>query len=1152
MPVTRHKAALRRAEGLPPSPQNEDDLPRELRARQRRPKRAPRSNRSTATPESEEDRAQRQDQEATAQALREGNAGGYVTHSASEQKDLLSESPFSSSPSQLTEGTGTSTAGALPANVPLDIPRAPRSSIISSLSIIQSPNTSNILSNSKSALKDLHIEQPLKAQVTNAKSVSTQTDGQYATVTSPSVTTTASPKTTQPSVRTASTQTGVPAERFKPLGLYDFRSELSVLPDTCRITLHIGTDRDIRVSNLSPNAMDEIKNFLHSHHFVYERSWLTSEEAVAESAAAEAAEKQALSSNKRKRDDLSNTAPDPQRRRIETTPTSKPKVTSTPGPSKLRSRLRMKGDLSGPSHAAKSPMQQVLSPTHSSKSSKSTVDYGQNGNLRLLGETSQAHQHKTSDTGIPSAQMAATLNGSDEEGEPEGVLLFPNCAVANKAMFGDSVSQAVDTSAQAGVTAPELSVNGILSNSFPEIERSSSNESTIALVETPQRNSWGFGSLFNTARRFMPSIRRQRVALAASQTNRPVTHSQNETDNQHSDLAQREVQTEPRRQERRIDLGPADSASNFEQRLRDSQSITHKAFRTKENIEEMRKMKAEKERLKAEWAKLEEERRITEQERQDVEDAHRAAYASLQPGSKRRLRTSPRVIPNPKGVSYGLDPAYFDNSDSDEDEEPSPSRFRPRKARRINEPDQSLLDKDGGLKDQNNSPVGESSGGDALRYLGSRFSDSPPNVFSLSNVRSNNSNSGSKNTKSYEIRKDDPNFNRMGHFSVPLSPSSSEDDDTEGETEEASSENRTLKQSRSEPSAKHISGDQSLSVSAAATPTNTTAPPPLQQPKTPIPREGTRAVRFAKDNDPSRTLEQSRQNLRAQLLKQGGKSVLSPKDIPPSSMKSHQTPSQVSGAPVPDFATAGQSSTVQRKELSNSRASDEESLFIQPIGETTAVTTTSSGAQANNGVQEDEEDVFDIRGAASRGPQESPQQLPAETLPNMPAGISSQLQAYQTFQQAMDSATKDFLESSWEARDNEASTNAFQLGLSAHCAPEEQAAESEAAPTTSEASNVGPFVDDPDDYEDDSTSIQRDLIKPVNQEHKAPDQPLSAAQLNTTSIHDMDPAIAAFMRAHWTPDDEAYASDQFKKDYNLYEEPKDGATDVRAPINVTA
>ncbi|KAL8939660.1 MAG: hypothetical protein Q9216_003236 [Gyalolechia sp. 2 TL-2023] len=1170
MPVsTRHKSALRRAEGHPPSPQNEDDIPRELRENSRRQKRAPRSNRSnrsTVTPDSEEDGRPKQDPITTAQALREGNAGGYVVHNNTSEQQSSFPEPEDPSPAfqpRKTIGThespsseGTTTAAEAPpaGNAAEVVHTPPHSPIFPNLSTPELLSTFKVSSKSRHAQRTRRNEQPPEEQAVQEKPVSIQTDEQYALTVIPTIAHT-SPKIIRPQRHTASVQTDTPADRFRPLSLYDFRSELVDPPESCTITLHLNAEREIRISKVSLAAIHEIKNILHNRNFTYERSWLTDEETAALSATAaavakaeaEAAEKQHQVSNKRKRDDEIDTNHNAQRRRIESTATPTPISTSLSKSVRLRSRLRFKRGSSSQFQSATSSMQRVPSPDDSSKPTSSTVNYGRDGDLQLLRGRRKIRLQNGLSVESSVDQVALRTNDSDDEGGSEGILLFPNMASANRAMFGDSPDSGPGTSAQTSVTAHEPFNNTIHATPTRPTDQALDGEPTTALIETPQTSNWGLGSLFNTARRFIPGIRGQRAPFAAPQTNRPAVRTQNTLDDHDAASSQRGAQTEPRKQDQRTDAIALESTSNFAQRLRDSQSATQRSFRSKESIEELRKLKAEKEVLKAEWARLEEERKITEQERQDVEDAHRAAYAGQQPGSKRPLKISPRVIPNPKGVSYGLDPAYFDSSD--EEEETSPSRFHPRKTRRIHSPDRSRNKNDGVLNDQNTSFVGglpAPSSDEATHYRGSRFSDSPPNVFSVATPSSNNRVLTPKDTGSTRLRIDDPGFNRMGHFSVPLSPSSSEED----ETEEASPENPTVQQFVSRPSDKDKSGSQiSNDAGAIASASKIDTVPRL--PVTPGPQQGAREIRFGKLNDPSKTLEQSRQELRAKLIGKGGKSVLSPKDIAASPVKLK-------------ISSKTSKTSVEQKKSSKRRSSKDKTSISPSSKETKSKSPSSSGVDIDRLASPNSGDAegFSILGAATRSNEESPQRSREEALPGVHASVS-QLHAFEDFQPKMDSTVRDYLESSWEARDDEASAGTFQSALSAYHVPEQQDVQSHAASTALKTVSAGPSINDLEDYEDDaaySTAPKNPIAESsvddladdeadsavLHEEVKTPaavsevpggtSRALNAIKPNTVSNETLDPAVAAFLNSQWTSKDEQDATSEFMDHYAFHKE----------------
>ncbi|KAI4142146.1 MAG: hypothetical protein L6R39_005071 [Caloplaca ligustica] len=1159
MPLTRHKAALRRAEGHPPSPHNQDNIPRELRERpQRRKKRATRSTRSTrstATPESEEEPPSSQDQLAPAQALREGNAGGYVRESTSEHQefptDIHSESsirqPERFNEAQEPHGSNEATTTAvqdLPDSLPLEsLQTPPRSPTLPHSSpVTSSLSTANlfrrILSKGLSTPGDELDAQTAVEQATATVSVSPQTDGHSAATAPPAILGTSSKqfgtsvhtaatqtslitlhtsrRNTKPPMRTISVQTDAPAYRFRHMGLYTFRSELAVPPGSSTITLHLGNEREIRISQVSPTTLGQIKEVLHDRKRVFERNWLTPAEAAAESAAAAAAqeaEKQDQLSAKRKRDNADDDTPTAQRRRIEPaispTPLSALSTMST-SHSRLGSRFRRNGRLSGRHQAVRSSSRSGPASTDPPAATDSTLRYGTDGGLRLLRAPGEDHQETEASTGGSDVAAVTTGNDSDDEDE-SSFLQWPTLPYWS--IIRNPPRQAVNTSNQtAAIEPPPEPVRELQDTAVEPTGHTVTEEPGTSGPETPQPTSWGLGSIFSTARRYIPGILQRQAPSAVPQTIRPAVRTQDMADNRSADMSQRGAQTEPRQHDRRATQVSNEATSSFAQRLRDSQSATKQTFRSKENIEEIKRVKAEKERLAAEWAKLEEERKITEQERKDVEDAHRAAYASQQPGSKRPRRPSPRVIPNPKGVTYGLDPAYFDSSDEDEEQAPSPTRIHPmRKARRLHGPDHSQVDERIPLKDSDGlftKSARTSRNDQAIQYQGSHFSDSPPNAFQLAMASRTDERQARKNAKATPTPEDGPHFNHRGHFQVPLSPSSSEEDEAEESSGESPSEehsvpstsdkdNGVAQDAAAKDSDIPVSSD--TAATAFSTDTNTQQPEPTATPK-PAPR----AVRFANDADPSETLMRNRQILRDKMLLQGGKVVPSPQDIA-GSLRKTQSAGPSPRVPVTQPSTSNARSVVQQEDSGKSRAPVEESLFVEPGAPT-----------ARND--------FSIRGAASRTQPKSPARRLAETLPTV-YGDSDSLHAYEDFQQEIDPTVRGFLESSWESRDDGESADSFMAASTVYCGSEQPVMATPAISATRRNDNAEPYVDDTGDagdfYNDDYGNDNREGNQVHERTRRSPDAVLSPS---------VDSAIAGFLENHWTPEDEAYASDEFKDD----------------------
>ncbi|KAL8702732.1 MAG: hypothetical protein Q9201_004108 [Fulgogasparrea decipioides] len=1145
MPVTRRAAKIREAEGIPPSPQNE--LPRELAGTQRRRKKATNTARSTVTPESDPDPASQQNQ-VHAHALREGNAGGYVesapsTRNTREQQDSLPVldthfvAPQTKEAVATPQRNGFEEAAAavgifrgsppvghfVPAKVVNTPPDSPTATPTSST---QPVSDSTSLANDKFAQVGVATAQPTVEQPTLAKSVSLQTDGQSAMVASPTTRQNASTQTeTVSTTQDQLVQKIQPAITFRPMGLYGFRSELAVPPRSCSLTIHLGADKEVRVSNVPAEAMHELAGILHNHHSTFERSWLTPEDVIV------AAENPPQSSTKRKRDDEVESPHSAQRRRTEVETESTPTPPPHP-PQPLRKVSRLRQMALKRNRGLTSPKPNPVDPILPTET-ESVAQYGQDGELRLL----------------------TRMSGSPDNGDAEGGIPI-NGVVATTASNSDG---------------PQTSAESV----------SNQTNEQVAQTQTPQAGSWRLGSIFSTARRYMPSIRRKQNPLPAPQTIRPTIQAEGSGDRSEVSAAQRIAQTEPRRQDQRSVQIDTEARSNFTQRLRDSQQATKKSFRTKEKIAEIKKLRAEKERIKAEWAKLEDERRITEKEKKDVEDAHRAAYAAQKPGSK-RPRISPRVIPNPPGVSYGLDATYFDASSSEEEEEASPSRkARPFKVRRIRGSDQSHISADDALGSQGISPVNvtrTSPETSALHYTGFRFSDSPQNVFDQSIARFEQDEQGPKRVPSTPmvrellrpdgtvLRLSDPKFNHSGHFEVPWSPSSSEEDEDEECTREtpdaeqasplSSDQNATTGQEPDVTTATPASDESRAPVLQPAgvlaptqiPPTATTQPSvtpsskqggllTVQEPlATPGPKQSAPTTGTGKNLEASKTLERNRQMLRAQLAGQPGRSVLSPKDILNSPSKAQLSSQSLKVPMTQPSIPAGASQIPSQHGLSSTQTG--KPLFMQPGGVQSSQTPVNSDAQAGTPVNEDSvqdsqgEDDLSILGAASRTSPKSPGRVLAETLPSVQREVSG-MQAYSEYLLKVDPKVKEVLESSWGASDDEASANAFRSPFTAFVRAQQAEAIDQAIKPARQSQNTGPFVDDSDDEDD--------ALLYGNEQRTAEGLHDTTGGVDVESEFVMDPTVATYLASQWTPEDEAYASDKFKNHYTLHKAAAAGA-----------
>ncbi|KAI4201290.1 MAG: hypothetical protein LQ350_003328 [Teloschistes chrysophthalmus] len=1213
MPVTRRGTKEREAQGILPSPLRE--IPAELSGRRKKTKP---STRSTITPDSDGDAAVSQNQDTTTHALREGNAGGYVGSASStqgirehqdslpvvEQHDMAPQNNDTLSPGQQSAFEAAAAAVGIVRGSP------PVSSFILSESIQTPPHSPVFSFRSPITLTGGDVPTLLvqtgvspvqsgEELATPAQSVSPTTDGQEAAVVSPPIIFNTSPVITSdastqsealpinasaqseapltassqvevplittrdwststriPTSQDISVQTTVSAISFRPLGLYGFRSELAVPPRSCSMTICLGNDKEIRVSKISAEAMHEIAGILHDHNSIFERNWLTpSEEAAAAAVAAAAAAAVAAaakcapsSTTKRKREDQVESPPSAQRRRIEieteadptsTSATSPPKQSSRKGIRRLR-QMALDKALTDKARTDNLRSQRTLanaliSLREADAKAKSVDRYNEKGELRLLGQPVDQPENDHDDEDIP---IYGTFAPFTEGSEP---------------VFGPFTQASEQVFAPANLSSDQV-------------------ENQPSQAQTPDHSSWRLGSLFNTAKRFIPGIRRQDNSSPSSQTIQPSVHTSVAVDTSNNP-SQQVTQTEPRHQDQHSGQVNAEAQSNFAERVRDSQKSSKKAFRNKENIAELKKLRAEKERIKVEWAQLQEECRITELARQDVEAAHRAAYAAQTTGTKRRA-ISPEVIPNPPGVSYGMDLAYFGFSSSEEDEEPNPSRktckMPPFKVRRTHGPDspQSAKGKYASVDDE----ASKSADTEALLYKGSSFSDSAPNVFRQSKARSDEGKPRARRQEFLKelvfddgrvLRLSDHNFNHSGHFEVPWSPDSSDED------EPSSSETPAGEQSLSPVVVEKANSGHDMSAPAGANNQATkipisqqpslasilqssnasnlgqTKPMPAMQPPvtfaptqgvstttslgltTPTPKNAVPGAGAGKNIEASKTLERNRAMLRAQVAEKSGRFVLSPKDI----AKNNSTAAMSQQCkPVSTFQVQSQ------KAKTGSQTPD--SLFIPPGSNEESQATSLFGATTGTEGSSDpstksvEQDHFSILGAAGRASPESPSspkspgQKLAETLPSVQSQVS-RLQAYNEYQQTMDPKVKEVLEASWAASDEAASSSAFQTPFTAFLSSQQP----EAKQSSLHRQQLGAPVaeDELDDY-DDAQFYENDQNQQGAGTGGAAVVSEGASDV-LGSTFQMDPVVSAYLETHWTAEDETYASDEFKGNF---------------------
>ena len=711
----------------------------------------------------------------------------------------------------------------------------------------------------------------------------------------------------KPPSRPVSAQEIRPPHIWRPLGLYMFRSELALGQRRSSIIINLGEDRHIRVLDITPEALHELASMLHAQGASFERSWLTDEDKAAALAAATAAEEARKASTKRKRDveeaekaEEERKAKSRKRRKV---------ASSTPTPTYRMSRLRKQALKGRPAFEEWKRMhpERPVPPVEGNS-------YNRNGELQLIGPF------------------------SPEEDDYES-------------SEGDEMNDVVPVNELGGAVATRMN------------DEASSNQQLIE-VQTPQTPFSRLGRLFNSARQFIPSVRRPQLPVPAPQTIQPAVRTES-IDDRPIVVPGAIDQPEPSVQDRQIVQVSTDSG--FTERLHNTRKSQQKMFRNKQTIEELHRLRAEKNRLAKEWTELEKERQIQEQAKKDIDDAHRAAYAAQesedaqQTGTKRKARISPKVIPNPAGASYGFDAAYFDTSCSEEEAEQvrsPPSKRQRRDSSKSPEPNDVLetldevsepepLDLITLLKLQRSqdpnwrpsSPpiknffqtnldytdaLAETPEGEALHYKGAHFSDSPPNPFDQSTFQAKQAEREARRANAQTpthrqivqpdgtvLRMSDERFNNSGHFEVPFDSSSSE----EGDSEMGFQDTTFAQQSPIKATTQQSKDDESSRPAARGPAMPVTQQPSLtpgqiadqstsafKPAETPAPKEPSTIFGHGKNTEASKTLERSRALLREQLAQKTGRSLLSPKDIVASPTKAASA-SQALNTPAANDST---------------------------------------------------------------------------------------------------------------------------------------------------------------------------------------------------------------------------------------------------------
>ena len=263
--------------------------------------------------------------------------------------------------------------------------------------------------------------------------------------------------------------------------------------------------------------------------------------------------------------------------------------------------------------------------------------------------------------------------------------------------------------------------------------------------ETPRARGWGITSFLPSAQtvsKFIPfSSRRtpsattfaegtlpdtpvpqsRRPPLNFDEPNpHPITFARQP--NLHPELG---TQTEPRQQKSGIPMAadPLVGRATEGPVKRRHERKPKNMLLTKAEAEERRKFKKQQAELKAQQEKVATEREEIRKEKERLYDERSKLQQQLEktqmPGEKRARSPSPDVIPNPPGVSYGLDLDHFWHDHmSGEDEPDTPTRGPPAKKTRL-----SLSD---------NQVVGDPH--TARPYTGSVFASPKPRTSPSTNV----------------------------------------------------------------------------------------------------------------------------------------------------------------------------------------------------------------------------------------------------------------------------------------------------------------------------------------------------------------------------------------------------------------------------------
>ncbi len=256
---------------------------------------------------------------------------------------------------------------------------------------------------------------------------------------------------------------------------------------------------------------------------------------------------------------------------------------------------------------------------------------------------------------------------------------------------------------------PEL-VEDALFNPFTveyETNRERSPVATVAVLEdqpspgtqrdpaTPRARRWGLGSILDSARsvsKYIPLLN-TRPTVPAPQIAEDIDGNAHQVAILAQPLVQASPRTEPRPSTHSVKPGnvPATERARPSKRPQSNKPPARGALKSKQQIADERKRRAEREfmREQADFVRADDARKA--HEARNRESVRHQVEKAATPGGKRKRQPSPDTIPNPPGVSYGMDLDYFCYSGSDEEEEQTtPIKQPPNKKTRISLPDSTL------------------------------------------------------------------------------------------------------------------------------------------------------------------------------------------------------------------------------------------------------------------------------------------------------------------------------------------------------------------------------------------------------------------------------------------------------------------------------